>query len=75
MVADHLRSFDYELYEIGRFGLATIGCERDSVPSASDWLAVPAPDPELIVRIRRTVRRSGFMPCVCGLNPLCGRRP
>jgi FkbM family methyltransferase len=75
MIADHLRRFDYELYEIGRFSLTTIESEQVSVPSASDWLAVPAPDPELIVRIRRTVRRSGFMPCVRALNPLCGRRP
>ena len=69
-VAGHLRRFDYDLFEITRFGVAPIDVEGGRIPDASDWVVVPASRSGVIKRIRRTLRRAGLMPCVPILNPL-----
>lgn len=70
-IAHQLRSFDYELFEIGRYAITEIGVGC-SPPKSSDWLALPSPSDGVIERIRSTVLRSAIMPCLKPLNPLCG---
>jgi FkbM family methyltransferase len=63
----------YELSEIGRFGLAPIA-GGGAIPDSSDWLAVPREQAALTAAVQRTLRRGALLPCVPGLNPLCGSR-
>lgn len=71
MIAEHLGSHGYELYEIGRLGLSPIP-SGGRIPRASDWLAVPAGQPFLGRRVGRMLRRCGLLPCTPRLNPLRG---
>ena len=43
-VARHIRRLGYDLFEIGRFGIRTIGSDIGDIPRASDWVAVPSSD-------------------------------
>jgi hypothetical protein len=69
-IAQLLRELDYVPFQISRLRIEELPQARERVPSASDWIALPAAEVELVQRIRRLVRRSGFAPCVAGLSPL-----
>jgi len=60
-----IAGYDYEIYEIGRFGLTV----RKS-PAKGDWACLPLETKEKAHDISAMLLRCGLMPCLSGLNPL-----
>jgi FkbM family methyltransferase len=72
-VADQLRSLEYELSEISRFGTRTIGRAGSKIPRQADWVALPRSQGSLIREISAGLCRCALSPMMFGLNPL--RKP
>jgi len=61
---------DYEVFQIATFGLRRI---RPRVPLEryqGDWVGVPSGRVQTVKKIRSSLRKCLFLPCIAGLNPM-----
>jgi hypothetical protein len=69
-LAATLRDLGYSIYDISRFRLEPLN--GTGAADESDWFCVPSGQESVVVRVTRTIRRSGLLPCLPALNPLRG---
>lgn len=60
-------SLGYKAYHIGRYGIRDISL---STNRAANWLCLPSSQQDAVASINWLIRRSGFLPCIAGLNPM-----
>lgn len=64
---EQIAALGYQAFRIGRLGVRKVDLASSST---SNWLCVPLSKQHILASVKQMIRRSGFFPCIPGLNPM-----